>query len=311
MKLEEYYARLEIKNGDRILVDGIDSLLIGLYATGRAKKEGINVSVHALVSPKSKIRSDIDAIRHAKRNIGEKEAKYMESGASSTTFSTETMMAHKTKNLFNKSVIEVEELDSTLSQLSKASLLSKENNSILLSLPLKFFRRITITTKKLFGEKTETMSFRQFLQRLGFSISYYDISGDRLICICSIKKFTPPQRTQLITFDEFGEMIQHEIIEYIVYTQTDVKYVIQSDDNEYLYFIQTEKTKNQPITCNFFFLDGKGKWSTAKPKIKSRNFSIIVMPNTNNFMKELQQKDVLILSKERAFEVYGEKIEPY
>jgi hypothetical protein len=311
MKLEEYYTRLEVKKGDRILVDGMNSLLIGLYVAGRAKKEGLNVSTHALVNPQSKIHSDIDAIRHAKKNLDKKETEYMEAGASSTTFSAETMMAHRTKNLFNKSILEVEELDNTLRQLSRASSMTMENNYVLLSFPLKFFRPINIITKKLFGEKKETMSFRQFLLRLGFKIAYYDISGDRLICVCSIRKFAPPKKTQLVTFDEFSYMIQHEILEYIVYTQTDVKYVIQSDDGEYLYFIQAEKTKNQPIACNFFFLDGKGKWSTDKPKIKSRNFSIIVMPNTDNFMKELQQKDVLILSKERAFEVYGEKIEPY
>ena len=89
------------------------------------------------------------------------------------------------------------------------------------------------------------------------------------------------------------------------------KFGIESDDKEYIYFIQGQKIRNAPIQCTFVFLDGKGSWATPDSKEESRSFLIIVLPNTDIFKRELEDKEIIILGKEKAFELYGEKIEPY
>ena len=310
MKLDKCYELLKIADKDRILVDCMESLLLSAYIIGRAKKEGLNIVVHAIVDPESKILSEMDALGYAKKNF-RRDFDMISEGVSLMTFTVGELAAYSTKATFNKVVLEREDAPSVLSSLSKANQLSDGEKKVVLSLPFQFFRRFTIARKQFFGEKKEIMSFRQLLAGLGFQISFYDAVEDRLICVFSVKNFDGKFGLSPISFDEFGDSIRKEIIDYIVYTSTEARFGIESDDKEYIYFIRGQKTRNEPIQCTFVFLDGKGSWATPDSKEESRSFLIIVLPNTYTFKRELDEKEIVVLGKEKAFELYGEKIEPY
>ena len=310
MKLDKCYGLLKIVDKDRILVDCNESLLFGAYLIGRAKKEKLNVTVHAIVNPDSKILSETDALGYAKTNF-KRDFNTISEGVSLMTFTVGELSAYSTKATFNKMVLERDDVPSILPSLSKADQLTDGEKTVVLSLPFSFFRRFTVARKQLFGEKKETMSFRQLLASLGFQVSFYDAIEDRLICMFSIKAFNDKFSLSLTSFDEFSDSIRKEIIGYIVYTSTEAKFGIESDDKEYIYFVRGQKTRNEPIQCTFVFLDGKGSWATPDSKDESRSFLVIVLPNTDTFKRELDDKEIIVLSKEKAFELYGEKIEPY
>jgi hypothetical protein len=111
--------------------------------------------------------------------------------------------------------------------------------------------------------------------------------------------------------DEFGKMIAKELIEYIIYLKPDAGLAIESSDKEYLYYVQGEKRKDEPLQCDFVCLDGQTSWRGDETRANSRKFSVIVLPNTERFRGEFEQKGILILSKEKAFELYGEEVEPF
>jgi hypothetical protein len=310
LKLEEYYNRLEVRSGDRILVDCGESLLVSLYIAGRAKAEGHSVTVRALVDPNSPILSESDAIEYAKTHYKD----YFETiaaGAPLITFSVESIMALKTKSIFNKVVLQREELYDIIKTLMKVNEIGAGEKLVMLDLSFQFFRRLRVVRKKLFGEKKETMSFKQFLESAGCQVRFYDAVADRLICLFNFAKCSPAQAVSLVSFDEFGEMVRKELLDYIVYLKTDSQYCIESDDKQYLYLIAGEKTENQPMRCEFVFLDGKSSWNSGEPKEQAREFTIIVVPNTEAFRREIEAKNILILGKEKTFELYGEKVEPY
>lgn len=310
MRLEEYYNRLGIKNGDRILVDCADSLIVGMYLAGRAKKGGMSVTVRALVDPNSPMLSENDAVEYAKARFKDDYATISD-GAPIITFSVEGLMALKTKSIFNKVLLQREDLTDIIKTLSRVNEITTGEKLVMLDLSFQFFRRLNAVRKKMFGETKETLSFRQFLEGTGCRVGFYDAIGERLVCLANLGKCNPPQALALVSFDETGDMIRKEILDYIVYLKTDSQYCIESEDKEYLYFIRGEKTENQPIRCEFIFFDGKGSWNGPEQKDLSRNFYIIVLPNTNAFRREVESKEVLILGKQKAFELYGEKVEPY
>jgi len=310
MKLEEYYQRLNVQNGDRILVDCADSLIVSLYLAGKAKKNGLNVTVRALVDPNSPILSEGDAVEYAKTKFKEDYSVIAE-GAPIVTFSVESLTTLKTKSIFNKVLLQRENLTDTIKTLMKINEITTGEKLVMLDLSFQFFRRLNAVRKQMFGEKKETMSFRQFLKSAGCQLGFYDAIGERLICLLNLGKCTPPQALSLVGLDEFGDMIRKEILNYIVYLKTDSQYCIESDDKEYLYFIRGEKTENQPISCEFIFFDGKSTWIGPEQKDMSRNFYVIVLPNTDTFRREVENKEVLVLNKEKTFELYGEKVEPY
>jgi len=310
MKLEEYYRKLNVQNGDRILVDCADSLIVSLYLAGKAKKNGLSVTVRALVDPNSPILSESDAVEYAKAKFKD-DYDVIAEGAPIVTFSVEGLMTLKTKRIFNKVLLQREDLTDIIKTLIRVNEITTGEKLVMLDLSFQFFRRLNAVRKQMFGEKKETMSFRQFLMSAGCQLNFYDAIGERLVCLVNLGKCSPPQALALVGLDEFGDMIRKEILNYIVYLKTDSQYCIESDDKEYLYFIRGEKTENQPIRCEFIFFDGKGTWSSPDSKDRSRNFYIIVLPNTDTFKKEVESKEVLVLNKEKTFELYGEKVEPY
>jgi len=310
MKLEEYYKKLKVQNGDRILVDCPDSLIVSLYLAGKAKKDGLRVTVRALVNPNSPILSESDAVEYAKTHFKGDYSTIAE-GAPIITFSVEELMTLKTKSIFNKVLIQREDLTDIIKTLVRISEITSGEKLVMLDLSFQFFRRLNVVRKQMFGEKKEVMSFRQFLRSAGCQLNFYDAVGERLICLVNLGKCSPPQALALVGFDELGDMIRKEILNYIVYLKTDSQYCIESDDKEYLYFIRGEKTENQPIMCEFIFFDGKGTWSGPEQKDRSRNFYIIVLPNTEAFRGEVESKEIMILGKEKTFELYGEKVEPF
>lgn len=309
MELDKCYELLRIADKDRILVDCMESLLLGAYIIGRAKKEKLSITVHAIVNPSSKILSETDALGYAKKSF-KRDFDMISEGVSLMTFTVGDLSVYSTKAMFNKVVLEREDVPSILPSLSKANQLTDGEKTVVLSLPFPFFRRFTVVRKQFFGEKREVMSFRQLLASLGLQIGFYDAIEDRLVCTLSAKAFNGKFSMSLTSFDEFSDSIRKEILEYIVYTDTEAKFGIESDDKEYIYFIRAQKTRNEPIQCTFVFLDGKGSWATPDSKDESRSFLIIVLPNTETFKRELDGKEIIVLGKEKAFELYGEKLEP-
>ena len=310
MRFEEYYALLKVSDKDKILIGGMDSILLASYIAGRAKREGLNVSVHALINPKSKVRSEMDAVKYAKSNL-KKDAKTIADGAAMVAFSVEKTLDYETRGYFNKVRLEADNFDNIVQKLSKINQMTERERLVLLELPFQFFRKVRVVTKHFMGEKTEEMSFRQFLKSAGCQVSQYDAIEKRLFCLFNMAKFNAPTKIEPLGLDEFGSLIRKEILEYILYVRTDALLTIESDDNEYLYFVRGEKTENKPIKCEFVFLDGRGSWIDKKPNINSRDFSVIVLPDTANFRKEFEEKDILIVNKKKAFELYGEEVEPY
>jgi hypothetical protein len=310
MELDRYYSLLNVKEGDRIIVDSKDSLILGMYIAGQAKKTGLRVSVQVIVKPDSPILSDMDAVSHAKTSF-QKEYGTIAEGATLITFSVGTLAAFSTNNIFNKAIISRDDTTDIIQTLSKVSQITTGEKLVLFDLSFEFFRKFVISRKQMFGEKKEIMSFRQLLASLGMQIGFYDAIGSRLLCLCNAKSFDAKFSLSTVDFSDLGDMIRKEIFEYIVYSKPDALYSIESGDKEYLYFIQNEKTENQPISCQFIFLDGKADWSTPESQKNSRNFIIVVLPNTDAFRKELEGKEILIITKEKAFELYGEEVEPY
>lgn len=308
--LEKYYEILKISEGDRILVAGLDSLAKALYIAGKAKKNGLNVGVHALIDPNSSMLSEDSAIEYAKDNLKE-EYKLMKDSANSITFSTGDLKTYGSKSVFNKAVVEIEDLPILPDVLSSIDKITIGEKRVLLDLSFKLLRKIRVVTKKLFGKKEELLSLRQFLTGLGFQINFYDAVGQRLLCCLNARPFSSKADISLLSLEEFGEQIRKEVMDYLIYVKTGVQFCIVSDNKEYMYFVQdSSKGENEPIRVNFIFLDGTASWE-SEAKIQSRSYSIIVLPNTENFKKELESKEVLIISKERAFEFYGENVEPY
>jgi len=308
MEFDRYYSLLKVSDGDNILIDSRDSLVIGLYLAGRAKRENKKIIVHALVRQDAAIQSEADAINYASEHLPNAFDDISE-GTALVKFSAVSLAIYTSNSIHNKAILEKEEMGDLLQALAKIDSVTMGGKLVLLNLPFKFFGRVRVVKKSFFKEKTEIESFRQFLAGEGFSIGFFDVVESRLFCLVNAKKFDPRANIAFLSFDELGELIHKEIMEYIIYLKADNRIGVESLDKEYIYVVQAEMTHDQPLECDFICLDGRGKWTDTANRENAKHFSIIVLPNVETFRKELESKDILVMSKEKVFELYAENVD--
>jgi len=305
MHLKEYYEFLNLASGDRLLVFGKEAMPLGLYAAGRAKAAGLTVEVQIAADPATQIKNEAALADWIRAN--EPDAKQeITAGAPIVAHCTSTLNGLPPMKPFNKMLVSDDDFaNGFYEKLTKLDMLSCGEKALLLDLPLSFVRPVPFETKGLLGSKTEFLSFRQFLERLGLKVDYYERHEKRLVCAATLVRpgQTPPLK--LLDCDGFAAEVRKELLPHIEKTAGGSQFAI--DAGEWLYFVQVEDIANAPLQVVFALPDCSSCYTEPKATERSKKFLVAVMPNTPSSKRELAVKGTAVVKKEEAAKLFAER----
>lgn len=167
---------------------------------------------------------------------------------------------------------------------------------------------LEIEKKGIFSKKTEIKTLKQLLKQNGAQIERYEADKKNLIIIMKgLKKGFDVKSADL---EKAGKKIIKEVEKYFKYTKNGAEFAVKTEDKEFLLYIRTKGVLNKQLQYNFTFLNGRIGIPSGPTIRRSKQFEIIVLPNTEVFVNELNSKDVLILSKQKAVEIFQEPYIP-
>ena len=112
--------------------------------------------------------------------------------------------------------------------------------------------------------------------------------------------------------DNYGmaKIIAKQTEDHIKYTMDKSTFALESDDAEFIFVISVRNTSNEPFTYSFKFLQGKAEHQSGVERSRSKAFRFIVLPNTAEFRKEIEEKEILIVGKKKLLQIFGEQYKP-
>lgn len=307
--LEKYCDFLAPKSGDRILVVGDKALPIALYVAGKAKSVGASVYAKALISQSSSITNESRALDSMSEE-GTDAVKTMESGVPLVSYLIGDFFSEPTAQPYNKIVFVHDFIEHLAEKVGKIASLTSQGGTVLFEFPMSFARPMPITRKGFIGSKTETFSLRQLLLAFGFNIQYYDLLGKKLFCkaqLASLNRKMLQSEAKMLEHAEWADAARKELMPTILAAAGGSKFAVKSDSGEYLFLTQVEDVRDSPVRISFIFPDGRHDWDDGVAKENNKNFSVIVLPNTESLSKEIEAKEILIILKKRIGELYAQK----
>lgn len=303
MELAEYYKIMEPEDNSRVLVTGKKAIPIALYLAGKSRKNSRNVKTHALISEESKVRDITEEIYIVKEKFPE-HLESIENGITRTTFEKTEFERFTTKTKYDYLIYYSDHLEKQ--DLEKITYLKPKKT--LLHIPLKYSMALEIKKKRMFSKKTEIKTLKQLLKQNGAQIEKYEADKKTLIVIMKgLKKDFDVKSADL---KKTGEKIIKEVEKYFRYTKNGAEFAVKTKDKEFLLYVRTKGVLNKQLQYNFTFLNGRISIPSGPTIRRSKQFEIIVLPNTKVFEDELNSKDILILSKQKAVEVFQETYIP-
>ncbi|GEM_PF-6929904 len=300
MSFEKIYSLLEAKTGYRFLIFG-EALPLALYIGGRGIQEKKILSMDVLVQGTAKYR-DEEMAMIAFHEFSET----MDLGVSRCSVSHGDILAYHGVKVngvvYASDMIEPEDLE-------KLAQLIMPGGKIILSISKQFFDPVMVEEKSLFKKTVTMTSFRRLLMASGFSINYYDIESERLLCRLTVNKFDKkPLGLQLpiLSHEDAAKRILDNIKPLIKATAGGSNYAIR--ENEYIYLVSVADVQG-PNQYRVVFLSGETMIEESSAG-KGKHFDIYILPNVATFIKELELRDVLIVGKERVLELFGEHYVP-
>ena len=303
MELAEYYQILNPENNSRILVTGRKAIPIALYLAGKAAKEGKNVKTHALISEESEIKDITDEIYIVKEKFPE-HLESIEKGLPRTTFEKIDFEKFTNKSKYDYLVYYSKHLE----KHDLKRIIQLNTKKILLHIPLSYTMPLEYIKKGIFSKKKEIKTLKQLLISNGSKIEKYEADEKNLIVI--LKGLKKEFEVKFSDLGKASEKIIKEIEGHIQYTNKGAEFGIRTEDNEFILYIKTKDIANSPYLYNFIFLNGRITTSNGPTKIISKEFDIVVLPNTRVFENELNKKEILIVSKQKAVEIFKEHYSP-
>ena len=303
MKFVHYYKLLKPENSTRVLVCGEKAIPLALFLAGKAKEEGKLVESTALVSGDSEIQSINEEIYLLKEEYPDIK-QTIENGLSKTSFEKTSLEEFNSKLNFDYLIFYSNELKKEdLIKVIKLKL-----KKVILNLPISYSMPLESEEKKLFIKKKEVKSLRELLKKHGAQIEFYDSDDKRIITsFFGLKKAFSIKQANI---DDLSNEVIKEFHKYLKFVREGSTFALKSKDDEYLYYIRVYEKKNSPFQYNFIFLNGTDEKEVGKIRTRSKQYEVIVLPNTPVFKKELDEKEVLITTKERAVQIFQETYSP-
>jgi|GEM_PF-5142171 len=303
MKFINYYKLLNPEDKTRILVTGKEAIPLSLFLTGKAKEENKLIEATAIISEENEIQNIREEIYLVKEKYPELK-KTIEKGISKTNFERTNFKDFESKLkydyfIFYKDNLTEEDLKKTIQLKIKKQLLN---------LPISYSMLIENNKKSLFFKKEELKSLKQLLEEAGAKISFYEADEKRLIIL--LEGLKKSFKTKQADIEKTSERIIKELEKYLKYIKGGANFAVKSEDGEYLYYIKIEDKKTSAFEYNFIFLNGVINKKKGEVKTRSKKYKIIVIPNTPVFRKELEKKEVIITTKEKAVQIFQENYAP-
>ncbi len=303
MEFIHYYKLLKPENNTRVLVCGENAIALALFLSGKAKEEGKTIESTALLPEETEVQSINEEIYSLKQEYP-KIKETLEKGLSRTNFEKTGLVEFNSKLKFDYLVFYTEELKKEhLKAIIKLKL-----KKIILNLPISYSMPIENQKKTLFIKKKQVNSLRQLLKKHGAQVEFYDSDDKRLIVLFSnLKKAFELKQAYI---DDIANDIIKDYHKYLKFIKEGSVFALKSRDEEYLYYIRVYEKRNSPYKYNFIFLNGTTEKEIGEIKTRSKEYEIIILPNTPVFKKELDKKEVIITTKERAVQIFQETYSP-
>ncbi len=287
--LEQIVEWLELKEGARILTAGKQALLTAAFIASTAKNNGIIIKVHAVTG----YETEEQALKEAAK---QKVLRQVKEGLVAISYETGKLENVKPLKKYDYAVVISEKPENlkTLNNLAEKALLVFPHDK----------GGMIETTEGLFKKK-KTTSLKKLLEK-SFKIIDYDLVGKHLFFKTKPKKFKEVNY-RFLSCNEAAEFVVKEIQEVIRFAAGGSKFALISDNKEFIYYVNVEDVMNQPFEYSFIFPNGKCNKTVGKKRIRSKKFTIIVLPNVKSIIKELSEKEVVITTKERVLQLFGEQ----
>lgn len=307
--LEKYYDFLQPVSGDRILVVGDLALPIALYIAGRAKAGGLNVSAKAMVDTASMVNTEPKAVEFASGE-GPEALRFIESGAPLISINVGDFFSEPTAQPYSKIIFIHDFPEHLAEKVGKIASLAAKGGTVLFEFPSLFMHPLQITHRGFVGSHVDTFSLKQLVLAFGLNVQYYDLVGKKLFCkaqLSSLNRKMFEAKTEVLGHAAWAEAARKELMPTILAAAGGSRFAVRSDSGEYLFLTQVEDVKKSSVKISFIFPDGRQDWDDGVVKEDNKSFSVIVLPNTDSLRKEIEEKDILLISKKGIGELYAQK----
>ncbi len=301
MDPEEIYqeVREKLEENSRILFLGKESLPKALYVAGRAKEEGKKIEAKAIIPQTSETKTEESAIKKStKKNTVKKGMPY-------TTYRIGEL---ETEDEEYSTIVDTGE--DPYRRIPQVIQRAKKDSSITMVLPENYIYPLKVTIKKLFRKKQKLIPIEKILEKEGLSVKTYrpieDEGKTKLLLTYTVRKYKPKYKNYSFpTLTELAKKVVEESKPEINEAEPGTSFCIESKEKNYLYHYQKiKKTKEKQNKYNITFLTGKETYKEDS-KGTTKEFSVQVKPNIENYRKEVKEEQDLIIPKKRILDYYS------
>lgn len=312
MEMKKYYELLAPEENDEILIVGHNALPLALYLAGKARLNNKKIKCKAILLENEEIKSEMEEIETAKKRYPEHLAIVSE-GIPFVSFERNNILGFITSKKYTKCIVKQDDISrDEFIKLGKIC-----SGKLIMMLSVYYFRKFKLLSGFFLFNFTKNVSFKKILESAGLKILNYEIETShivneekqRLMIMCDIKKFNPRKISrgfETVSFNDFATEAMNEIHNYSRFVADESRFAVKSKDEDYIYIINVSNSSNTPYTYNFIFLDGKTSVIKNPKDFKkySKKFNIIVVPNVSRFVKELEQKEILLIGKDKVLKLF-------
>lgn len=299
MKLEKLHEEIkrDIKEGEKALFLGKDSLLYALYTAGKMRNEGKDIKAQAIIPPDSDIRNEEKAIEEGE----DKET--VKNGTPNTYYRIGNLEMEKEEYplIIDFRASPIPHLPKTIEKL-------EEKGKIAMKLSENHIYPLQTTVKKFLRKKKKTKSTRKTLEDMNLEIETYKLLENQEVFIkAKENNFKYPYKNiKTLPLQKIAEEITDEILPQAQYAMEGSEFCLESEDKEFLYdFQEIKNTSTGSLKLHYSFLTGEENHEKSIKGEKGKEFWIEVKPNLDRFKEEIEDEDKLIIPKGRIKDYYA------